>query len=136
MPYYEVVYETGNVSVMAAESDEAALAAAAEHDRRAREGGQAGPQGGPAERIAKLYKYDTHPNEYNPAQTASADVLQKEVSELVKGLADSNGVVNIDVLSQEIRGLSHPMTTKEHPHDSQFKMKEVGVLTLEEGKAK
>lgn len=134
MPFYEIVYETGNVSVGEYADDSEALAAAGEHDRRAREGGQAGPQGGPAERVAKLYKYENHPNEYNPEQTASSDVVEKEVGALVKALADKNGVVSIDQLALAVRGLSHPMVDKEHPHDSQFKMKEDAVLTLEGAK--
>jgi hypothetical protein len=133
MPFYEIVYETGNVSVAEYADDAEALAAAGAQDQRAREGGAAGPQGGPAERVAKLYKYDQHPNEYNPDQTASAEVVEKEISELIKATKDKNGVVNIDQLALEVRGLSHPMTSKEHAHDSQFKMKEKGVLTLEGG---
>ena len=132
MPFYEVVYETGRVSVGEYVDDAEALSAAAEQDRRAREGQQAGPQGGPAERVAKLYKYSSHPNDYNLEQTASADVVEKEVSELVKALKDKNGVVNIDQLALQVRSLSHPMVDKEHPHDSQFKMKEEKVLTLED----
>lgn len=133
MPFYEIVYETGNMSVAEYADDEEALAAAGAQDARAREGGQAGPQGGPAERVAKLYKYDVHPNEYNAEQTASADVVEKEVAELIKATKDKNGVVNIDQLALSVRGLSHPMTNPEHAHDSQFKMKEKSVLTLEGG---
>jgi len=134
MPFYEVVFETGRVSVAEYADDAEALEGCGEHDKRAREGGQSGPQGGPAERIAKLYKYDRHPNDYNAEQTASADVVTKEVAELVKVMKDSNGVVNIDQLALAVRSLSHPMADKEHPHDSMFKMEEVGVLTLDGGK--
>lgn len=131
MPFYEIAYETGRKSVAEYADDEEALAACKEHDRRARDGQQAGPQGGPAERIAKIYKYESHPNDYNLEQTASAEVITKEVGELVKAMKDSNGIVNIDQLALEVRGLSHPMTNPEHAHDSQFKMKEDAVLTLE-----
>lgn len=131
MPWYEVVFETGNMSVLQADDDETALATAGEQDRRARMGEQAGPQGGPAERVAKLYKYPKPPNDYNPEQTATADVLKKEVAALADALADSNGVVNIAELAMQVQALSHPMKAKEHPHDSQFKMEEEAVLTLE-----
>lgn len=133
MPFYEIVYETGNVSVAEYKDDAEALEGAGAQDKKAREGGQAGPQGGPAERVAKIYKYAEHPDNYNTEQTASADVLQKEVSELIKALADKNGVVSIDQLTVEVRGLTHPMTAKESPFDSQFKMKEDAVLTLDGG---
>src|SRR6476619_1281754 len=109
MPFYEIVYETGNVSVAEYADDAEALEGAGAHDKKAREGGQAGPQGGPAERVAKIYKYAEHPDNYNTEQTASADVLQKEVSELIKALADKNGVVSIDQLTLEVRGLTHPI---------------------------
>ena len=132
MPFYEIVYETGNVSVGEYKDDAEALEGAGAQDAKAREGGQAGPQGGPAERVAKIYKYADHPNNYNVEQTASADVLQKEVSELIKALSDKNGVVSIDQLVLEVRGLTHPMIAKENPHDSQFKMKEDAVLTLDD----
>lgn len=131
MPFYEIVYETGNVSVAEYADDAEALKAAGAHDKRAREGGQAGPQGGPAERVAKLYVYTQHPNDFNLEQTASADVVTKEVDSLVKAMKDKNGVVSIDQLALQVRGLSHPMTNKEHPHDSQFKMKEDRILALE-----
>jgi len=133
MPFYEIVYETGRASVAEYANDDEARSAAGEQDRRAREGQSAGPQGGPAERVARIYKYDQHPNEYNPENTASAEVLTKELGELVKAMKDKNGIVNIDQLAIEVRGLSHPMVLKEHAHDSQFKMKESGVLTLEGG---
>jgi hypothetical protein len=134
MPFYEIVYETGNVSVGAYEDDAAALAATGEQDRRAREGESAGPQGGAAERVAKIYKYAKHPNDYNPDQTMNADQLKSEFEALLAAMQDENGTVNIDQLALEVRALSSPSTVKEHPHDSQFKMKEEKVLTLKEGK--
>lgn len=136
MSWYEVVFETGNMSVLEAESDEVALAAAGEQDRRAREGEPAGPQGGPAERVAVLYKYDKPPNDYNVEQTASADVLTTEVSALIDGLKDANGVVSISELAMQVQALSHPMVAKENPHDSQFKMEHEAELTLPEAGAK
>lgn len=134
MPYYEVVFETGRVALANYADDAEMQKACGEQDRRARTGAQGGPQGGPAERVAKVYKYERHPNDYNLAQTMSAEVLAKETAQLAKALADDNGVVNIDQLALEVRGLSHPMVNKEHPHDSQFKMKEEAVLTLEGSK--
>ena len=133
MPWYEVVYETGNMSVGNYADDEEAKAAIGEQDKRAREGGQAGPQGGPAERVVKIYKYSKPPNDYNPDQTATADVLKSEVGALVDGLADANGVVNIAELSMQIQALSHPMQAKENPFDSQFKMEHESELTLDSG---
>ena len=135
MPFYEIVFETGRSSVAQYDSDEEAFSAAGEQDKRAREGQQAGPQGGPAERVAKLYKYDRHPNDYNVEQTMSADVAKSEIDTLITALTDANGVVAVDQLAAEVRGLSHPMVTaKESAHDSNFKMQEATVLTLPEAK--
>jgi hypothetical protein len=133
MPFYEVVFETGRSSVGFAENDEEALEGAKNHDERARTGQQGGPQGGPAERIVKLFKYDKHPDDYNSDQTASADVVGSEITGILDRLKDSNGVVNIQQVAAEVQGLSHPMVReRENMHDSVYKMESVGELTLED----
>jgi hypothetical protein len=140
LPHYEVIFESGNTSVIEGENDEEALAGVKEQDRRAREGESGGPASDDpataanwaAERIAKILKYDKHPGDFNPDQTMAADQLKSEVGALIDALADENGVVRIDQLAVEVRGISHPMVSKEHPHDSQYRMKETDVLTLEE----
>jgi hypothetical protein len=133
MPYYEVVFETGRTSVGFAADDEEALSGAREHDKRAREGQQGGPQGGPAERIVKLFKYDKHPDDYNSDQTASADVVASELTGILDDLKDSNGVVNLQAVAQSVQALSHPLKTeRETLHDSIYKMESVGELTLDE----
>lgn len=141
MPFYEVAYETGRVSVAFYENDAEAESALKAHNDRAK-GGLAGgpvhshPQGvtgepnWPAERIAAVYKYDKHPNEFNAAQTMSADLLEKEVAGLIKRLSDDNGVVLIDQLAVEVRGLSHPIKSRAEAHDSVFRMKETEAMQL------
>lgn len=124
------MYETGRMSV-GSYADEAELKAALQaHHNRAKTGEPGGPVGAPAERIAAVYIYDKHPNEFNPEQTASADVLSKEVAGLVKALSDDNGVVAIDRLAVEVRGLSHPMLNDHKGFDSFFKVKEQKALDL------
>lgn len=143
MPFYEVVYETGRMSVAFYETDEEAASALGEQQRRAVTGELGGPNAGhpaglegeptwAAERIAKVYVYDKHPNEFNPEQTMSADVLAKQTSALVKSLADENGVVAVDQVAVAIRGLSHPMVdSRETAFDSMFKMEEDREFALE-----
>jgi hypothetical protein len=132
VPFYEVTFETGRSSVACYEDDAEAKRALAEHHRRAVHGEVGGPIGGPAERIAKVRVYKEHPNEFNAAQTMSADVVEKEIGALIKGLADDNGVVSVDRLAMEVRGLSHPMVTgKEHSFDSNFLMKEDREMKLD-----
>lgn len=142
MPFYEVTYETGRMSVAFYEDDDEAQRALGAHQERAMEGRPGGPvenhpngvPGEPnwaAERVAKIRVYDKHPNEYNPDQTMSKDVLTKEVDAQIKNLADENGVVSIDQLALAVRSVSHPMVDSQaHPFDSAFKMKEKREMEL------
>lgn len=131
MPFYEIVFETGRMSVANFADDEEAASALKEHVRRATAGEAGGPIGQPAERVAVVYKYNQHPDAYNEVQTATADVLEKEIGALLKSLKDDNGVVSIDQLAMDVRGLSHPMKPEHTGFDSFYKMKETGKLKPE-----
>lgn len=129
--FYEITYETGRTSVASYKDDDEAQAALSAHHGRAVRGESGGPLGGPAERIKIVRKYDKHPNEYNPDQTMSADVLKKELDALVDKMKDENGVVAIDRFAVEARAISNATVTEiEGPFDSIFKMKEKGELNL------
>jgi hypothetical protein len=132
--FVETVYETGRMSVGEyADEDEAKSAIKAHHDR-AVNGEPGGPVGAPAERIAAVYVYDKHPDDYNPDQTASADVVTSEVAALVKKMKDENGVINVDQLAMAVRDISHPMqqgTDREDSFGSFYKMKESKKLNLD-----
>lgn len=133
MPFYETVFETGRNSVAEYADDDEALGAARAHHLRATKGERSlasADTSPPAERIVKLLKYDRHPNELNPSQAMAADSLEKEVKELIKALADENGIVSVGRLSAEVRAISHPMDPSAGPHDSVFKMPETGELSL------
>ena len=140
MPHYEVLFETGRMSVLNCADDEEVKLFITEQQRRAEHGEPGGPIGQPAERIARVYVYDKHPDDYNVEQTASADVLKTEVANLVDQLSDENGVVDISRLAEAVRGLSHPMVNaREAAFDSMYKMKEqkqldLGFLTGKAGK--
>jgi hypothetical protein len=130
MPFYEVVYETGRMSVACYEDDAEAQLALKAHNDRALNGQAGGPLGQPAERVSAVYKYEDHPNEFNAEQTASADVVSKEVEALIKSRKDKNNVVSLDQLSLDVRGLSHPMNTEREGFDSFFKVKEDKKLDM------
>lgn len=130
VPYYEIVYETGRMSVACYENDDEAKEGIGAHHARAVRGEAGGPLGQPAERIAAVYVYEKHPDNFNADQTMSADVLNKELSNLVKDSADENGVVNVDQLVLGVRGLTHPMTDKVSGFDSRYKTKETKKMTL------
>lgn len=126
MPFVEVIYETGNSGVAFYDTEAEMESALAAHNKRAVDGVPGGPIGQPAERIKRALIYDKHPNEYNPEMTLSADVALAEVQSLITAAAASNeGVIPVDLLAVEVRGLTHPQVAgKETPFDSNFKMKE------------
>lgn len=133
MPYYEISFEPGTTAVAFYEDDEEMKRALGEHHRRAKNGEVGGPIGQPAERIAAVREYDVHPNEYNPSDSMSADVVKKEVDALITAGGKANdGVIPLGELAVQVRNLSHPMVdAKEHAHDSMFKMKETRVVPVE-----
>lgn len=131
MPFYEIAYETGRMSVAEYADDAEAKSAIKAHHDRAIKGEPGGPIGQPAERIAAVYVYPEHPNSFNDAQTMSADVLEKEVGALIKSLKDENGVVALDILAVEVRGLSHPMQPKSEPFGSVYRAKETKKMKLD-----
>jgi len=131
VPFYEVTFETGRISVACYKDDAEAQLALGEHHRRAVEGEAGGPLGQPAERIKVVRVYKKHPNEFNPEGTMSADVLQKDLQMLMDGMKDENGIVDIGQFSVEVRGLTHPMkATRDGSFDSQFRMEEDRELKL------
>lgn len=130
--FVEVVYETGRSSVMQVESEEEALSAMAEQHRRAKHGELAGPQGGPAERVAKAFIYDRHPNDYNPSDTLTADELKALMPDMIDSMADDNGIVSVGHLAQQVRALSHPMKLQREAHESMFRMEEIGEISPEQ----
>jgi len=132
--FAEIVYETGRMSVGEYDSEDELKSALKAHNDRAKKGEPGGPVGAPAERIANVFLYDSHPDDYNPEQTASAEVVESEIGGLVKKMKDKNGVVNIDQLAMAVRDLSHPMkqgTDRADTLDSFYKVKETKKLNLD-----
>jgi hypothetical protein len=130
MPFYEIIYETGTKSVVYNDSEEEMLEGVKAQHQRALKGEPGGPTGHPAERVVKIEVYEKHPNEYNVEQVMSAEVMTKEVTELIKSKADA-GSVSIPEIANAVRGLSHPMLDEAGPHESIFKMK--SVKTIDKG---
>jgi hypothetical protein len=130
--FLEVVYETGRMSVMEVDSEEEGMEGLRVHHQKAIKGEPGGPLGQPAERVAAVYVYDEHPDDFNSDQTMSADVLEKELSNLVKTAKDKNGVVNVDVFTVGVRALTHPMnnSTDVEGFGSRYRMKENKKLDL------
>ena len=132
--FAEIVYETGRMSVGQYDTEDELKSAVKAHNDRAKNGEAGGPVGAPAERIANVFLYDKHPDDFNSEQTASSDVVEKEVAGLVGKMKDKNGVVNIDQLAMAVRDLSHPMkqgTDRDGTLDSFYKAKETKKLNLD-----
>jgi hypothetical protein len=130
--FVEIIYETGNSGIACYDTEEEVQNALAAHNSRAELGQPGGPIGQPAERIKRALVYSKHPNDYNPDMSMSADVAESEIAELIKIAADQNeGVVPIDQLAVEVRGLTHPhVPRKTSIFDSSFKMQEDKELRL------
>lgn len=123
MPFYEVIYENGRVSVMETDTEAEMLEGVAEQHRRALAGEVGGPHGGAAERIKRVLEYDCHPNDYNPTQKLSNNDIQSAVSATLKSKDDASLYDVIEGLRDEV----HPMVSSA-PHESNFKMKEVNEI--------
>ena len=130
MPFYEILYETGRMSVAQYADDDEAQSALKNHNDRAVSGEPGGPLGQPAERIRAVYVYANHPDAFNEDQTMTADVFDKEVLALSKGRKDANGVVNVADMGAAVAQLSHPFVTERAPFESSYKMKEDKKLNL------
>lgn len=131
MPYYEIIFETGEVAVACYEDDDEALAAAkAQHDR-AVAGGVAGPAGGSATRVKRILRYEDHPGDYRASGQLDATELKKEVNALVKAMTDPAGEISVMKFAEEVKSIVHPMVAAEGPHDSRFKAKEAAELEWE-----
>ena len=63
MPFYEVIFEAGDHSVVQADSEEEILGAVKEQHQRAKSGLPGGPAGHRADRIVKVLEYDEHPGD-------------------------------------------------------------------------
>lgn len=141
--YYEVIYESGAHSVAEYADDDEALSAINAHVERAKAGEPAtassttrtdvepGPTTTwPAERVVKVLVYDRHPDDYSSdANNVTADVANKTVADIAKGLADKNGVVSMQELAVAVAQSTNPRVDSK-PHETNYKMKEVRELEL------
>lgn len=125
MPYYEVIYETGDYSVAFYEDDAEALYAVQAHHERAIAGQPGGPTGAPAARVVKVLVYSEHPDDYDPTDDMTADEISAAAaaaSEATEG--------DVQVVAAHVRSLSSPLAQKEAPHDSAYVAKEDKNLEL------
>lgn len=128
MPYYEIIYETGEHSIACYENDDEALDATGEQNRRAALGEKASStrtDGPPATRIVRVLKYNRHPADYNVDQLLGT----ADVDSAMDSVADNTGIINVPALVSKLRDEVSPLE-ESGPHDSNYKMKESTELTL------
>lgn len=127
MNYYEVIYETGTHSIIAADSDEEALRGLVAHHARAVQGETGGPTGHPAERIKKVLKYDKHPMEDSITATVKSEDLKTLVNEIIdeKTLGDQ---VSVEEVLASVRVQTSPVIVNSDPHESDYIEHETGTL--------
>jgi hypothetical protein len=120
MPFYELITEPGNNSIMECENDEEALQAAQNHHLRAVNGVEGGPTGHPSERVVKLLKYEVHPADMVINQ---ADQVKAELDATLKELEDG-GTINVDELGAAVREIGNPLVGDKGRQESAYKMQE------------
>jgi hypothetical protein len=128
MPYYEVIFETGEHSIAFYEDDNEAASALAAHHSRALKGElfqTRSPQdtpAGPATRIKRVFKYDEHPVEYTASGLVSVDEAKAAIDRVAVG-----DQVSVWESSAAIRELVNAEVNTA-PHESNYKAPESGEL--------
>ena len=123
MPFYEVVYETGEHSVAQYDSDEEAQSALATQHERATQGQPGGPDGTqwPAIRIKRVLVYPFHPTDFGAGQEVPSATLLERVQQAIKD-NEKDGTVQVHVVAAAVRDLSSPVvSTKPGPFESSYK---------------
>lgn len=128
MPFYEVIYEDGTHGVMCTDSEEEMLDGVSEQHRRATAGEKGGPaQDAPAERVVKVLRYDTHPDDFNVEQIVTGEELKAALKDSLE-IHSEDGAVSLPIVLADLRLLSSPMVDSA-PHDSNYKMAEVEEIS-------
>lgn len=128
--FYEIIFETGNHSVAQYGSDEEARDAVLSHHNRALKGEKAqatNQEMGPAERVKKVLKYDSHPVDYTASQAAVASDVSAAVEEAINENKIGD-LVSVPEVAAAVREISSPLVDS-GPHESNYKMPESGELT-------
>ena len=128
MPYYEIIFENGEHSIMFADNDAECLLGVGEQHRRAKAGELGAqplsPSNSPAthsaQRIKRVLKYDTHPADFNVVVTV--DDVRAAVDAVAIG-----DLVSAEQAAAAIRDLRSPLVMSS-PHDSNYKQVESAEL--------
>lgn len=152
MGYAEVIYETGDKSVVSFDTLDELKAGLFEHNRRAINGEPGSAQDylerddiepelsrqaarvaeRPAERVKRVLLYDKHPADFSPVgNEGNQPVDAATVVDLVSGMTDSAGKINLHQLNNAMRDEASPVYPRSQGrHESMFKMKELEELDM------
>lgn len=120
MNFAEVIYETGDKSVVSYDDEAELIAAVKEQHDRAVNGLDAGPQAGrPAERVSRVLLYGTtHPADYVPS--VNGDYIKSLVDQVSVG-----GELDVNEFNAKLAQATSPLVTTEGSrHDSLYKQTE------------
>jgi len=126
MYWYEIIYETGEHSVISAEDDDTALRGIAEQHRRAASGEAGGPSGIIATRVKRVLKYNEPPGSRYESQAVPTKELEKWLESAIKKNAVGD-LVSLPEVIASLRDEVDPLV-ESSPHESNFKMQEVSEL--------
>ena len=127
--YYELIFEDGSHSVACYDSDEEAVSAAEAHHARAMEGGrslESEPNSPPAIRVAKMLKYEDHPQDLTQSQALPVGEVKKSFDAALKELSQGD-LVSIPELTAVVRDMTNPMVVS-GAHESNYKAEELEEL--------
>jgi len=126
MPFYEVIYETGEHSVVSGDDDAQVLRGIAEQHRRATQGEPGGPSGIMAVRVKRVLKYDEHPGSRYESQAVPVKMAKDLFDAAVKDNAMGDLVSIPEIVAALREGVNALVTSG--PHESNYKAQEVGEL--------
>jgi len=157
--FAEVVFETGNKSVLSYDNEDEVKGFVQEHHRRAVMGEPGAPQNQvertdlnpadftnmpsiavsrsrPAERVSRVFLYDDHPGDYNASQLVDVKELQTAIEAQAMG-----GQVSAAHVAQALANVLSPVKLpppgedpldwqNKNRHESQYKAQETGEMDL------
>jgi hypothetical protein len=132
VPFYEIVYEPGSHALVEYTDDVEAKTALQAHNAKATQGisatpssqeradvtGVPGPTSWPAERVAKVYKFASHPAEYGVGNKVQAS----DLTEMINSMRDEDGLIDANEAAAAVRSSTSPHVNPETPHDSLYAM--------------
>jgi hypothetical protein len=125
---YEIIWESGEHSLANYDSDEEMTQAVLAQHTRATEGEAGGPaEGTLANRVVKVFKYDSDPAEATDGYTT--DLAKAMLGEQIDAVADENGVVGVSELHAALAN-ALSSTVQSAPHESNYKAESVEEFSL------